>query len=281
MDSTLYSISQFAQKAGVSIRTLRYYDKKGLLTPTQWNSSGFRQYSDSDLSRLQYIIGLKFLGFSLSEIHLLLQTGPRQLPEMLAQQKAMMITKRNQLDAIIRTMEAAQAFLQAHPDDLQAVTQVIQAIPMEPIQESMKQHLTGEQSASMKELVKNAYSEEALTKVRERKWNDEELQRREQDYSLFRSELHRLTAVSADPASEDAQQMAALLDFINERFSGGDASIKEGMRRTWDGFQSLPDERKAQAYHIPEEEVAFLKQAMTVYYKNKLRNSNSERHEHE
>ncbi len=57
--------------------------------------------------------------------------------------------------------------------------------------------------------------------------------------------------------------------------------IKEGMRRTWAEFQSLPDERKAQAYHIPEEEAAFLKQAMTVYSKNKLRNSNSERLEHE
>ncbi|MBE1441331.1 hypothetical protein [Paenibacillus sp. OAS669] len=53
------------------------------------------------------------------------------------------------------------------------------------------------------------------------------------------------------------------------------------MKRTCAEFQSLPDERKAQAYHILEEEVAFLKQAMTVYYKNKLRNSNSERLEHE
>ncbi|WP_282936919.1 MerR family transcriptional regulator [Paenibacillus sp. RC67] len=272
MDSTMYSISQFAQKAGVSIRTLRYYDKKGLLTPTHFNSSGFRQYTDSDLSRLQYIIGLKFLGFTLDEIQILLQTGPTQLPEMLAQQKAMMITKRNQLDAIIRTMEDTEAFVQANPHDMQSIIKVIQAIPMEPINESLQKHLTPAQADSMKELVKSSYSSEALDKVMEYQWSNEDLQRRKQDYAQFRKELHRLTSIAADPTSADAQKLAALLDFMNERFSGGDPSIKRGMKNTWTGFQSLPDEQKEPAYHIPEEEVAFLKKAMTLYYKNKSLN---------
>ncbi|WP_051620367.1 MerR family transcriptional regulator [Paenibacillus sp. UNC451MF] len=272
MDSTLYSISQFARKAGVSIRTLRYYDKKGLLTPTHFNSSGFRQYTDSDLSRLQYIIGLKFLGFSLNEIHILLQTGPKHLPEMLAQQKAMMITKRQQLDMIIGVMENTEAFLQANPTDMQGVIKVILALQMEPINESLQKHLTAEQASSMKELVKNAYSDEALNKIRERKWSEEDLQRRQQDYAMFRQELRRLTSMAADPSGEDSQKMAALLDFMNQRFSGGDPAIKAGMKNTWSSFQSLPEGQKAQAYHIPDAEVAFLKQAMTFYYKNNRTN---------
>jgi DNA-binding transcriptional MerR regulator len=60
----------------VSIRTLRYYDKVGLLSPSQYTEAGYRLYTDADLLRLQQILALKFLGFSLEEIKHCLQIGP-------------------------------------------------------------------------------------------------------------------------------------------------------------------------------------------------------------
>ncbi|HEY5002165.1 MAG TPA: MerR family transcriptional regulator, partial [Ktedonobacteraceae bacterium] len=90
MDQRFYHSSQFAQKASVTVRTLRYYDKVGLLSPSLYTESGYRLYTNEDLLRLQNILALKFLGFSLEEIRALLQTGPKRLEEVLAQQKAMM-----------------------------------------------------------------------------------------------------------------------------------------------------------------------------------------------
>jgi len=65
----------------VSIRTLRYYDKVGLLLPSLHTEAGYRLYSDEDLLSLQQILVLKFLGFSLEEIKVCLQTESKGLSE--------------------------------------------------------------------------------------------------------------------------------------------------------------------------------------------------------
>jgi DNA-binding transcriptional MerR regulator len=64
----LFSIGEFAEKAGVTLRTLRYYDKIGLLKPSAHNDAGHRLYSKQDFARLQKILTLKFVGFSLEDI---------------------------------------------------------------------------------------------------------------------------------------------------------------------------------------------------------------------
>lgn len=63
-----YKIGEFAKLANVTERTLRYYDKIGLLKPSSILSNGYRQYTDSDLLKLQKILSLKHLGFSIEEI---------------------------------------------------------------------------------------------------------------------------------------------------------------------------------------------------------------------
>jgi len=64
----LYSSGQFAKIAGVTLRTLRYYDKIGLLKPCAHKDSGHRLYSRKDFARLQKILTLKYIGLSLEEI---------------------------------------------------------------------------------------------------------------------------------------------------------------------------------------------------------------------
>lgn len=63
-----YKTGEFAKLANVTERTLRYYDKIGLLKPSSILSNGYRQYTDSDLLKLQKILSLKHLGFSIEEI---------------------------------------------------------------------------------------------------------------------------------------------------------------------------------------------------------------------
>lgn len=66
--SNLYTSGQFAKMAHVSVRTIRYYDKQNILKPTYVTDYGTRYYSQKDLIRLQQILLLKYLGFSLDDI---------------------------------------------------------------------------------------------------------------------------------------------------------------------------------------------------------------------
>ncbi|QQF63183.1 MerR family transcriptional regulator [Bacillus mojavensis] len=68
MSNNFLTIGQLAKRTGVTIRTLRYYDKIGLLQPSDYNEGGHRLYSFKDLKRLQQIQSLKFIGFSLKDI---------------------------------------------------------------------------------------------------------------------------------------------------------------------------------------------------------------------
>lgn len=61
-------IGELAQKAGVTPRTIRYYENLGLLGPSEREGKGFRYYTEAELARLRKIDALKALGLSLEEI---------------------------------------------------------------------------------------------------------------------------------------------------------------------------------------------------------------------
>jgi MerR family transcriptional regulator, copper efflux regulator len=61
-------IGEFAEQAGVTPRTIRYYEDLGLLGPNEREGQGFRYYTDTELGRLKKIEALKQLGLSLEEI---------------------------------------------------------------------------------------------------------------------------------------------------------------------------------------------------------------------
>ena len=63
-----YSSGVFARMANVTLRTIRYYDKQDILKPSFVSESGARFYTDKDFARLQQILLLKYLGFSLDDI---------------------------------------------------------------------------------------------------------------------------------------------------------------------------------------------------------------------
>ena len=62
------TVGEMAKKMGVTVRTLQYYDKEGLLSPSAESEGGRRLYTDKDLVALHQIISLKSLGFSLDDI---------------------------------------------------------------------------------------------------------------------------------------------------------------------------------------------------------------------
>ncbi len=68
MQEGYYTSGEFAKKANVTVRTVRFYDKQGILKPSKTGENGYRLYTDEDFGRLQRILSLRYLGFSLDEI---------------------------------------------------------------------------------------------------------------------------------------------------------------------------------------------------------------------
>lgn len=93
------TIKEVAQLSGVSVRTLQYYDKMGLLAPDDFTDAGYRQYSMENLLKLQRILMYKELGFSLKEIKVELLEDNRE--ERLKQQKELLILKKENLERMI------------------------------------------------------------------------------------------------------------------------------------------------------------------------------------
>lgn len=92
----LHTIGEFALLANVSVKSLRYYEKIGLLKPESVNAdTGYRYYSLEQLSRLNRIIALKNLGLSLGEIAQLLadNLSPSELRGMLRLKQAQLQDK--------------------------------------------------------------------------------------------------------------------------------------------------------------------------------------------
>jgi len=69
---SLMKIGQLSKQVGVSIDTIRYYEQRGLIPAAVRSQSGYRQYSDHDITRLKFIVQVKELGFTLEEVAQLL-----------------------------------------------------------------------------------------------------------------------------------------------------------------------------------------------------------------
>lgn len=90
----MMTVGDLAARAGVSVRTLQFYDQKGLLTPSGHSAKGKRLYSAADETRLQQILLLKYLGLSLEDIGQrlpLLQTTEQVVNMLEEQAKALRV----------------------------------------------------------------------------------------------------------------------------------------------------------------------------------------------
>lgn len=71
MEQTRYTIGEIAKLSGVSAKTLRFYDEKGLLKPVGYSEAGYRYYNENSFVVLQRILMLKYLGMPLNRFVIL------------------------------------------------------------------------------------------------------------------------------------------------------------------------------------------------------------------
>jgi DNA-binding transcriptional MerR regulator len=96
-----YTIQKLARLAGVSTRTLRYYDEIDLLKPAKINSSGYRIYGQEEIDTLQQILFYRELGVDLNNIKNIIQDPGFDGAQALKDHRQKLLEKREQLDQLI------------------------------------------------------------------------------------------------------------------------------------------------------------------------------------
>ncbi len=125
MDGAGLPVGEVARLAGVTVRTLHHYDEIGLLRPRGRTTSGYRQYDDADLLRLQRILAYRELGFGLDEVARLVApgTGPGGDDEL--------ALLRSQRDLLARRIERLRQVLAAVETTMEARSMGIELTPQE------------------------------------------------------------------------------------------------------------------------------------------------------
>ncbi|CAH1201461.1 hypothetical protein PAECIP111893_01621 [Paenibacillus plantiphilus] len=115
MDVKLYTVGQLSNLTKVSIRTLHYYEKLGLLNPIRDENNQYRLYGDRDILRLQQIAILKKMKFKLSEIAVILDQNETLVDE----------SSHHAVSAWTQSLEGQLSIVRKQQEDLRKVEQLL------------------------------------------------------------------------------------------------------------------------------------------------------------
>ena len=116
-----WTVSELANLAGVSVRTLHYYHQIGLLLPAHIGGNGYRSYGPDELVRLQQILFFRELEFPLDRIRALLDRPDFDAVNAYRDHRRLLVARRGQIDRLIATLDEelakrGAASMHAHDD---------------------------------------------------------------------------------------------------------------------------------------------------------------------
>ena len=100
-----YTVQKLGKMAGISTRTLRYYDEIGILKPLRINSSGYRIYGEREVDQLQQILFYRELGMPLHQIREAVTSPSFDRVRALREHRRMLLDRKEQLEQLITNVE--------------------------------------------------------------------------------------------------------------------------------------------------------------------------------
>src|SRR5579859_7361579 len=217
-----YLVKEFADLAGVTVRTLHFYDETGLLKPARRTNSKHRLYRHDDLLRLQQILTLKVLGFSLDEIRRLLDSPRYDLRESLTAQKRAVDAHIGQLQQVSRAL--SKVLSQAGQLDWQAVTDIIEAVRSEDRYRYFEQFFSPEQRETL--ASRSAQMSPAQIEAGNRAWAEV--------IAGFKALRDR------DPGDAEVQTLVARMADLVKQFTRGDEGLTQALRTIYADVNQIP-----------------------------------------
>lgn len=195
-----YTVQKLAQLAGVSARTLRYYDTIGLLKPARTSASGYRVYGQAEVDKLQQILFYKELGVCLADIRDIVTAPSFDALRALREHRDKLVAKRKQLDLLIINVN-------------QSITSIERKINMRDQDKfaGFKQKMIEENERKYGEEIRAKYGDEQVDEANKKfmAMNEEQYAGAEKLSAVVMETLHAAMA-TGDPAGELAQKTADL-----------------------------------------------------------------------
>lgn len=247
-----YTVQKLSQIAGISTRTLRYYDEIDILKPARINSSGYRIYGLEEVDRLQQILFYRKFGISLEKIRNIVTDPHFDRVQALREHRERLLEKKQQLDLLLENIDKTIAFGEGK----------IVMTDQEKF-EGFKQKLVDDNEARYGHEVRKKYGDAAVNEANQKVKN----MTKEQYDEVTKLETEVLAMLDAafqtgDPAGELAQKAAELhrrwLSFYWGHYS---KEAHAGLA------QMYVDDERFKAYYDKKQPgaAAFLRDAILVY----------------
>ena len=214
MPSTPLKVGELARRTGLTVRTLHHYDEIGLVKPSLHTEVGHRLYVAGDVARLQQVLSLRQLGFSLEEIGDCLDKpgfSPLEVIRLLVARLRQQIELQRGLCARLEALAAS--FSPAGEVSAEAFLQTIEVMNM----------------------IESYYTPEQLESMRQRgaALGQERLQQSQNSWAELIATYRAAMDSGTDPADPKAQALEKRRQALVDEFTGGDAAIGASLKRMW------------------------------------------------
>ncbi|HHV72802.1 MAG TPA: MerR family transcriptional regulator [Clostridia bacterium] len=247
-----YTVQKLAKLAGVSTRTLRYYDEIGILKPARINSSGYRIYGQAEVDKLQQILFYRELGVSLADIKEIINSPSFNPADALREHHKKLLKKRKQLDLLIANVEKT----------INSIEGRIKMTDKEKF-EGFKQEIIAENEKKFGREIRKKYGDKAIDRSNEklRKMTREQYNAAE---NLAKQIMEILAEAfkTGDPAGDLAQKAAELhKQWLTYYWPEYSKEAHAGLA------QMYVDDERFKAYYDKEQPgtAAFLRDAILIY----------------
>lgn len=219
MGSDSWRVGELARATGVTVRTLHYYEEIGLLVPSGRTAAGHRVYGADDLARLQQIVSLRDLGFSLDEIAAML-ARPDSSP---------LATIRLHLDRLradIRDKQQLFARLERLAAQLEQTGRASAQDLLETVRWTMN--------------YDKYYTQEQLDYLAKRRelFTDEEMAAVQDEWQRIFADLRAAMEAGTDPKDPSVQAIMKRSDELIAMFTGGDEGVRKSLGNLWANEQA-------------------------------------------
>lgn len=247
-----YTVQQLSKIAGVTPRTLRYYDEIGILKPARINSSGYRIYGQKQVDRLQQILFYRELGVDLTQIGKIVTAPSFDGASALREHREKLLEKKAQLDLLIANVEKTIALTEGR----------IKMSDKEKF-EGFKQNSIDENEKKYGKEIRQKYGNDVVEKSNKKFAN-----MTQEDYENVQKLSEELMATlkeaykTGDPAGELAQKAAEMhKTWLSYYWNSYSKEAHRGLA------QMYVDDERFTAYYDSEQPgtAEFLRDAVFVY----------------